>query len=112
MQVSPEKTIFYMFMGTVFISAFIVRVFELPYFRVQKDKTFDSYFTAIWFTVITLTTIGYGDISPGTMPGQLFTILLAFWGSLLLSLVVVVLTNIFELSESEKIALAHLKLTR
>jgi hypothetical protein len=65
----PEQTVFYLFFGTVIISAYIVRILELPYFRGQEDTTFDSYFTAIWFTVITITTIGYGDISPGTPPG-------------------------------------------
>lgn len=42
----------------------------------------------------------------------MFTMILAFWGSLLLSLLVVCLSNIFELNDKEKLALAQLKLNR
>lgn len=108
----PTRTIIFMFSGTVVISAYIIRVLEIPFFRACKHATFDHYFSSIWFTVVTITTIGYGDISPGTPPGQIFTILLAFWGSLLLSLLVVCLSNIFELNQREKLAASHLRMTR
>ena len=79
----------------------------MPRFRIDGDDTFDYYFNAIWFTVVTLTTIGYGDFSPETPPGKVVTIILAFWGALLLSLLVVVMSSIFNLNEQEKIALRH-----
>lgn len=65
----PDMTVFYLFFGTIFISAYIIRILELPYSRACGESTFESFFTALWFTVITITTIGYGDISPGTPPG-------------------------------------------
>lgn len=73
---------------------------------------FDSYFNACWFTVITLTTIGYGDMSPVSPPGRFLTMILAFWGALLLSLVVVIVSSIFNLGDDEKMALRHLRLTK
>ena len=33
-----------------------------------------TYFQSLYFSVITLTTVGYGDFSPGTFAGRLFTI--------------------------------------
>ncbi|MDX1993510.1 MAG: NAD-binding protein [bacterium] len=39
-----------------------------------------SFIDAIWLTVITLATIGYGDIYAQTEPGRIFTILLIFSG--------------------------------
>lgn len=66
----------------------------------------------MWFTVITLTTIGYGDISPGTKPGKVIVIVLAFWGALLLSLLVVVMNSIFSLDNKHKLAVYHIKQTR
>lgn len=63
---NPEATAAYIFIVTVFIFAYIIRVFEMPRSRLEDDDTFDSYFNSIWFTVITITTIGYGDISPRT----------------------------------------------
>lgn len=73
----------------------MVRIFEIPFFRNDGSDTFDYYFTAIWFTVVSLTTIGYGDISPGTVPGQFLTIILASWGVLLLSFMVVATDDAF-----------------
>lgn len=101
-----------MFFFTVFISANIMRIFEMPYYRAQGSDTFDSNFTAIWVTVITMTTIGYGDIAPCTPPGRFFTIMLAFWSSLLLSLLVVCCSTIFEMNDNQKMTLAHLRNTK
>lgn len=33
-----------------------------------------SYLDSLYFSIITLTTIGYGDFSPQTVPGKIFTI--------------------------------------
>ncbi|HKX72471.1 MAG TPA: potassium channel family protein [Candidatus Saccharimonadales bacterium] len=39
-----------------------------------------SYVDAIYFTACTLTTVGYGDITPKTDAGKLFTAVYAFVG--------------------------------
>jgi voltage-gated potassium channel len=39
-----------------------------------------SLFDSLYLTVITLTTIGYGDVYPRTVPGRVFTIFLALGG--------------------------------
>lgn len=96
----PNRTVLFLFFGTVLSSAYLVRIFEVPFFRDQGTDTFDEYFNAVWFTVITLTTIGYGDIAPGTKPGKIITILLAFWGALLLSLLVVIMNSIFSMDNN------------
>jgi len=102
--------VFILYLGTVFIFAYMVRIFEIPFFRADGSDTFDSYFTSIWFTVISLTTIGYGDISPGTVPGQFLTIILASWGVLLLSFMVVATDDAFSIKEtSKKVAQAHVQ---
>lgn len=110
--VKPEKTVIYIFLTTLFLTAYIVRIFEIPYFRIYRESQFDSFFTALWWTVITMTTIGYGDISPCTPPGQIITMLFAFWHSLLLSLLVVVCSSVFELSDGQKLAVSHLSSTK
>ena len=35
---------------------------------------------AFYFSVITLTTVGFGDFSPTTTVGKLFTVVYIFWG--------------------------------
>lgn len=111
--IEPEKSVIIMFIGTVCLFAYIVRIFEIPYLRQTNDGTnFDSYFNAVWFTVITLTTVGYGDVSPGTQPGKIVTIILGFWGSIFLALLVGTVMSIFNLDHDQEMALRHIRLTR
>lgn len=47
----------------------------------------------IWFTIITMTTVGYGDFYPRTLIGRIIDVFLIVWGSVIVSLIIVVLTN-------------------
>jgi hypothetical protein len=58
------------------LSGAIVYEFEHP---VQPDK-FDTMPRAMYWAVITLASVGYGDISPVTPIGQAFTMVLAILG--------------------------------
>ena len=60
---------------------------------------------ALWLTIITMTTVGYGDFFPRTIFGRLIDILLVVWGTFIVSLMVVVLTNTLNMDQSEKRAL-------
>ena len=60
---------------------------------------FDDYFNSLWLTVITITTVGYGDMSAVTMPGRIVTMALALWGTTLISLFVLAISGIFDLDE-------------
>ncbi|RPF55842.1 potassium channel family protein [Aquisalibacillus elongatus] len=48
----------------IFLSSWIIHAIE--------PETFDSYFTALWWMMTTVTTVGYGDISPTSLAGQLY----------------------------------------
>lgn len=58
----------------VFIS--YVTIGAVFYHLVEKWNWLDS----IYFTVITLATVGYGDFTPKTAPGKIFTIFYIFIG--------------------------------
>ena len=45
----------------------------------QPDK-FSSVFDALWWSLITLTTVGYGDVFPITIGGKVFTALIVIVG--------------------------------
>lgn len=47
--------------------------------RAQPEK-FDNAFTSIWFVVSNISTIGFGDIYPITIPGRVLSIIITFMG--------------------------------
>lgn len=60
----------------VVLTASLGYLFE---YEAQPDK-FENIPTAIYWAVITLASVGYGDISPVTVPGRMMTVVLAFIG--------------------------------
>lgn len=51
----------------------------------ERPAMFQSVFDGIWFTMATITTIGYGDIVPQTLGGKLIAAALSLFGVLTLS---------------------------
>lgn len=113
MKVNPVKTIIVVAILTCTIPAYLVRIFEIPFFRVNgSGSTFDSYFNSLYFTIITFQTVGYGDIVPGTIPGKIVILCLSFWGAFITSQIVLTLTYAFSLSQSQNQVLHQINLTR
>ncbi|MCP5097009.1 MAG: two pore domain potassium channel family protein [Chloroflexi bacterium] len=52
-----------------------------------------SYLDALYFTVITLTTVGYGDLSPETTFGKIFTMIYIIVGLGVLSSFIILLAE-------------------
>lgn len=73
----------------------------------QKAGTNDisDFSNALWLTIITMTTVGYGDYFPRTTFGRVIDVILVVWGTFIVSLMVVVLTNTLNMDPSEKRAL-------
>lgn len=46
----------------------------------EQPKVFSSVFHSLWWAVVTLTTVGYGDIYPVTLGGRVFTFFLLLIG--------------------------------
>jgi hypothetical protein len=55
----------------------------------------------MWNVIITLTSVGYGDIYPKSLFGRLWGVLIAFWGVFVTSFFVVTVTNMLAFSPSE-----------
>lgn len=59
-----------------------------------------------------MTTVGYGDMYPVTTFGRIIGVICAFWGTFIISLLIIVATEIFALTINEQKALHHLLQTR
>jgi voltage-gated potassium channel len=52
-----------------------------------------NYHNAFWLILITTTTVGYGDYYPQTPLGRIIILFVAIWGTLIVSVMVVVVSN-------------------
>ena len=77
----------------VLLSALVV-------FNVEPD-TFDSFFDAIYWAVVSLTTVGYGDIYPVSTLGRIVTMVSAVFGMAIIALPAGIITAGF-MQELEK----------
>lgn len=64
------------------IIALIMIIVMLFIFSVEKEANdgLNTLFDAIWYTLVTMTTVGYGDIYPSTVPGRIAAIVLLIAG--------------------------------
>ncbi|MCH2271248.1 MAG: ion channel [SAR324 cluster bacterium] len=60
------------------------------------ESAYSSVFNSLWWTVVTFTTVGYGDMSPVTIPGQIFTFFVMAAGLINFSIVVSLVTDKFQ----------------
>lgn len=67
------------FLGTfagIFAGAWFALIFE----RGQDGASIDDFGTAMWWSFVTVTTVGYGDHFPATGPGQVVAVILMIVG--------------------------------
>lgn len=88
----------------VFVAAYVL-VVALIVMNVEPE-TFDTYFDAVYWAAISLTTIGYGDLYPVSDAGRVVTILSSLVGILVVALPTGIITAgimiELELSKSER----------
>ncbi|NNK80327.1 MAG: ion transporter [Flavobacteriales bacterium] len=68
--VKEEIILFFIVTGIlIFLSASGMYFFE----NEAQPETFSSIFHSLWWAIVTLTTVGYGDVFPITLGGKIFT---------------------------------------
>ena len=82
-----------------------MRVFEIQYSHAIGQIDFDNYLSSVWCVIITMTTVGYGDLYPVTLFGRIIGVIAAFWGTFLISLLIIVAADVFSLRVVEQKAL-------
>jgi voltage-gated potassium channel len=68
------------FIYTIYISAFTVILATLAIYFLEFRAIGKSLGDALWWSVVTATTVGYGDLSPETVWGRVIAIILMFVG--------------------------------
>ncbi len=71
--------------------AFLVFIFESD----QNTAEFTSFSDAVWWILVTITTVGYGDMAPVTPGGRFIAIIIMFFGVALLSLFTATISSVF-----------------
>ncbi|NQV38547.1 MAG: NAD-binding protein [Candidatus Marinimicrobia bacterium] len=51
--------------------------------------------TPYWWTIVTMTTVGYGDFAPETVQGRIFAVIIMFAGIALISMLTATISSIF-----------------
>lgn len=82
------------------IPLFFVCIFAIAYVLISaiiifnaEPETFPTYFEAVYWAVITLATVGYGDLYPVTDVGRVISILSAFAGVAIVALPASIITG-------------------
>lgn len=89
----------------LFAAAGIIVVGSIVIFSVESqhpDSQINSMLDAVWWTVATVTTVGYGDVVPVSEPGKIVAIFYMFFGISVLAISLSVLGTQFYKRKFEK----------
>jgi hypothetical protein len=93
--------------STTLLMAYILKIIEYaPKLDdsgtfLQQNHDFQYYTNSLWYIYITFLTIGYGDYYPKTMPGRWIGVFTAIYGTLLLSVLIILVQENYALNSTE-----------
>ncbi|CAE7202354.1 KCNB2 [Symbiodinium pilosum] len=77
----------------LFMVCLIVLFFAAVLYIVEPNDAIDTLPTSIWLCIVTVTTVGYGDVAPSTWPGRIVAGTLCFISVLFMAMPLSVLGN-------------------
>ena len=102
MKKTPFTFVFSAYLLSIPYFAWMLRIAEKPS---NQDLTPGylgyNYANSMWNVLITMTTVGYGDYFPRTFLGRTVIFFVCLWGTISMSLMVVTVTNVFQMSTLE-----------
>ena len=84
---NPTFRIFLIMLFVWAVGSFSIILFE--------SGNIDTIGDAIWWTIVTITTVGYGDFFPLSLPGRILAIIIMFFGIGLISVLTGSISSIF-----------------
>jgi hypothetical protein len=67
----------------------------------HSGMNFRNFNNCVWNVVITLSSVGYGEFYPVTFFGRIIGIIICFWGVFIVSMFVLIVSNILEFEYQE-----------
>ena len=89
-----------LFIMCLLVFSYDLRIYE-RYFDELNESNLGNYLNDLWCIFITMTTVGYGDISPKSFFGRLISVVTCLFGVFLVGLVVISVTSYFNLEGIE-----------
>ena len=86
-----------------FFAVFMMLLLDYEGFQIP------TFFDQIWYLLITMTTVGYGDYFTRNVFGNYTIVIVVFLGQILSSLFVLVITDILSMDQSDKLSMDTIK---
>ncbi|EGR28840.1 small-conductance calcium-activated potassium channel protein, putative [Ichthyophthirius multifiliis] len=93
---------------SIFVFAFAIKICESPIVRDTEPKIFYNFLSSMWNIIVTMTTVGYGDMSAKTHLGRFVIFFVCIWGVFIVSMMVITLNNTLQTTTLENKAIAVL----
>ena len=71
----------------VFVAGWLYLSAGAVFYRLREGDTFTTLSQSVYFTLVTCSTIGYGEMTPNTTPGRIFLIIYSMFGIALVGMV-------------------------
>lgn len=101
MRQSPFRFITIMFLFGLFLFSYVYQIVESPLLAVDHSVEITGFFDYCWMVILIMTTVGYGDMYPRTVPGRLLTFFVIVYGAVMISLLVSYVGKKLQLSIGE-----------
>jgi hypothetical protein len=108
----PGYTVLSTLISSIIVLSYMMRIAERPTSRALGSRNYDNFTNNIYMTVVTITTVGYGDYYPTSVLSKIIAIITAFWGGFIISLLIVSVEGIFSLTIQEQKAFNNLYLVK
>ncbi|MBS1271442.1 MAG: Voltage-gated potassium channel Kch [Candidatus Marinimicrobia bacterium] len=93
-QVLKDHNFLKIFLG-IFVIMFVGGTLALAFERAVNAQGFNNLWSAFWWALVTITTVGYGDTVPVSLGGRIVGVLVMFAGVSLVSLLTATISSIF-----------------
>lgn len=97
----PFEFVISIFTAGILFFGYTLKIAEAPLNRIVTDMDHSNFINCCWESILVMTTVGYGDIYPRTFLGRIVIFFCSIYGVVVVSLMVVTITNSLEMSEHE-----------